>query len=118
MRTTPAAINARLLIRCRIIRGLISVIDPLYYMHYLHWNGKEEIKKQGGTEDDKTTWTGKRIRNDGTVVQSEQSGGVGKYLHAAKDTSNSKVAAEDDPVEAEPVRKKMKTGGFGNFDNW
>ncbi|KAG4434602.1 Peptidyl-prolyl cis-trans isomerase cyp8 [Cadophora sp. M221] len=79
---------------------------------------KEEIKKQGGTEDDKTTWTGKRIRNDGTVVQSEQSGGVGKYLHAAKDTSNSKVAAEDDQAEAEPVRKKMKTGGFGNFDSW
>merc|ERR1712225_37306 len=79
---------------------------------------KEEIKKQGGTEDDKTTWTGKRIRHDGTVVQSEQTGGVGKYLHAAKDTSNSKVATDDERIDAEPVKKKMKMGGFGNFDSW
>ncbi|KAL2075584.1 hypothetical protein VTL71DRAFT_527 [Oculimacula yallundae] len=79
---------------------------------------KEEIKKQGGTEDDKTTWTGKRIRNDGTVVQSEQSGGVGKYLHVAKDTSNGKVDPEDGQAEPEPPKKKMKTGGFGNFDSW
>ena len=37
-----------------------------------------EIMKQGGTDDDKTTWTGKRIR--GGQVQRDQSGGVGKYL--------------------------------------
>ncbi|XMA15418.1 hypothetical protein WAI453_008209 [Rhynchosporium graminicola] len=79
---------------------------------------KEEIKKQGGTEDDKTTWTGKRIRNDGTVVQSEQSGGVGKYLHVAKDTSSSKMDVKDDQAEPEPAKKKMRTGGFGNFDSW
>ncbi|KAH7419303.1 peptidyl-prolyl cis-trans isomerase-like protein-like 2 [Cadophora sp. MPI-SDFR-AT-0126] len=79
---------------------------------------KEEIEKQGGTEDDKTTWTGKRIRHDGTVVQSEQAGGVGKYLHAAKDISNGKAGAGDDQVEDEPVKKKIKMGGFGNFDSW
>lgn len=79
---------------------------------------KEEIKKQGGTEDDKTTWTGKRIRNDGTVVQNEHAGGVGKYLKSAKATSTGEVVAEDEGVDAEPVKKKMKTGGFGNFDSW
>ncbi|CZR57319.1 related to peptidylprolyl isomerase (cyclophilin)-like [Phialocephala subalpina] len=79
---------------------------------------KEEIKKQGGTEDDKITWTGKRIRNDGTVVQTEGPGGVGRYLKAAAaDTANSKYV-EDDVLESEPVKKKIKSGGFGNFDSW
>jgi len=32
---------------------------------------KEAIIRMGGTEDDKTTWTGKRVRGDGTVVQTE-----------------------------------------------
>jgi peptidyl-prolyl cis-trans isomerase-like protein 2 len=78
---------------------------------------KAEIMKQGGTEDDKTTWTGKRIRDDGTVVQSEQSGGVGKYLKASADTSRSQGVIEEEIYE-EPVKKKIKSGGFGNFDNW
>ncbi|KAF8852297.1 peptidyl-prolyl cis-trans isomeras-like protein-like 2 [Acephala macrosclerotiorum] len=78
---------------------------------------KEEIRRQGGTEDDKTTWTGKRIRNDGTVVQAEGSGGVGKYLKsAAADTANSTYV--EDGVLEEPVKKKIKSGGFGNFDSW
>lgn len=78
---------------------------------------KEEIMKQGGTEDDKTTWTGKRIRGDGTVVQPDQSSGVGKYLKAQADNSNGKMATEDEPLE-EPVKKKFKSGTFGNFDSW
>jgi peptidyl-prolyl cis-trans isomerase-like 2 len=77
---------------------------------------KLEIKKQGGTEDDKTTWTGKRVRGDGTVIQNEQSGGVGKYLKAA--TSGSGVVVADEDVPEEPVKKKAKLGGFGNFDSW
>ncbi|PBP16366.1 cyclophilin type peptidyl-prolyl cis-trans isomerase/CLD [Diplocarpon rosae] len=81
---------------------------------------KEEIQRQGGTEDDKTTWTGKRIRNDGTIVQDEQSGGVGKYLNAAKETgiANYKLSAEEEQLNPEPARKKVKTVGFGNFDGW
>jgi peptidyl-prolyl cis-trans isomerase-like protein 2 len=79
---------------------------------------KEEIKRQGGTEDDKTTWTGKRIRNDGTVVQPEQSGDVGKYLKASAGVGNGKVAVEDNMIGTEPAKKKVKTGGFGNFDSW
>jgi len=79
---------------------------------------REEIKKQGGTEDDKTTWTGKRIRGDGSVTQGEQSGGVGKYLKAGTNTSKGKHVTNDDLLEAEPVKKKVKSGGFGNFDGW
>lgn len=77
---------------------------------------KEEIQRQGGTEDDKTTWTGKRIRNDGTVVQTEGSGGVGKYLNASsKATEN--VGTHEEVHELEPAKKKQKSG-FGNFDGW
>jgi peptidyl-prolyl cis-trans isomerase-like protein 2 len=84
---------------------------------------KEEIKKQGGTEDDKTTWTGKRVRGDGTVIQTEQGGSVGKYLKAATNGPAATAIDEavnkwqDDPSE-EPVKKKIKAGGFGNFDSW
>ena len=78
---------------------------------------KEEIARQGGTEDDKTTWTGKRIRGDGTVVHSEQSGGVGKYLKANTANSNAKEPGEEE-VSEEPSKKKLKSGGFGNFDSW
>lgn len=79
---------------------------------------KEAIARAGGTEDDKTTWTGKRIRNDGTVVTETGGGGVGKYLKTAP------VAAEEDEIVGEwdeadmPVKKKAKSGGFGNFDAW
>ena len=80
---------------------------------------KAEIMKQGGTEDDKTTWTGKRIRGDGTVVQNASAGGVGKYLKMPADNSsgNSKAVVEEEGYE-EPVKKKIKSGGFGNFDSW
>lgn len=79
---------------------------------------KAEIQRQGGTDDDKMTWTGKRIRGDGSVEQAES--GVGKYLKSALATEAGAPPAEQDPVveDYEPTRKKVKTGGFGNFDNW
>ncbi|KAF3047185.1 Peptidyl-prolyl cis-trans isomerase cyp8 [Didymella heteroderae] len=82
-----------------------------------------EIKRQGGTADDKTTWTGKRIRADGTVEGAGAEGsGVGKYLAAAKQ----ELAQEDDEIleyvdeeeDVAPPSKKAKTAGFGNFDAW
>jgi peptidyl-prolyl cis-trans isomerase-like 2 len=78
---------------------------------------KEEIKKQGGTDDDKTTWTGKRIRRDGTVEGNGSAESVGKYLK----TAAAGTEIDDDRIGdgwEEPVRKKVKSGGFGNFDNW
>lgn len=85
---------------------------------------KEEIMRQGGTEDDRTTWTGKRVRADGTIERNE-TGGVGKYLKAAVaegSAKGGKTAANggfDEWQETEePAKKKAKSGGFGNFDAW
>jgi len=89
---------------------------------------REEVRRMGGTEDDRTTWTGKKIvgggagngANDGGV------GGVGKYLKG-KDTADEGEPETDEivgeweqeAVEEEPVKKKAKLGGgFGNFDHW
>jgi peptidyl-prolyl cis-trans isomerase-like protein 2 len=80
----------------------------------------EEIKRQGGTVDDKTTWTGKRIRPDGKVDEaSGEALGVGKYLKAAQQEQPQEDEIVDFVDEEDmPVKKKVKTGGFGNFDAW
>ncbi|KAK2032804.1 cyclophilin type peptidyl-prolyl cis-trans isomerase/CLD [Colletotrichum zoysiae] len=77
---------------------------------------KQAIAMSGDTEDDKTTWTGKRIRADGTVDNGSAGAGVGKYL---KLQNNSEIAgdAELDTWE-EPAKKKVKSASFGNFDSW
>jgi peptidyl-prolyl cis-trans isomerase-like protein 2 len=83
-----------------------------------------EIKRQGGTVDDKTTWTGKRIRADGTVDGGNGDAlGVGKYLQAAKQEIQTHgddeiVGYMDEEEDVAPVKKKAKTSGFGNFDAW
>ncbi|KAF2250769.1 peptidyl-prolyl cis-trans isomeras-like protein-like 2 [Trematosphaeria pertusa] len=82
---------------------------------------EEEIRRQGGTADDKTTWTGKRIRADGTVDEGNGEGlGVGKYLKAARQEmhDDDEIVGFVDEEEVMPVKKKAKTGGFGNFDAW
>lgn len=93
---------------------------------------QEEIRRQGGTEDDKTTWTGKRLRGDGTVDGADAKQSVGKYLdkeamgQGQGQVSNSSTRRERDDGDADNVdtwenqpRKKMKSGGgFGNFDGW
>ncbi|OTB08402.1 hypothetical protein M426DRAFT_317023 [Hypoxylon sp. CI-4A] len=81
---------------------------------------KAEIERTGGTEDDKMTWTGKRVRQDGTVDQGSGGGGVGKYLQAAmkQQPTEDEIIEEDVDTWEEPAKKKTKVGGFGNFDNW
>jgi peptidyl-prolyl cis-trans isomerase-like 2 len=78
-------------------------------------NGREK----GSADDDKTTWTGKRIRADGSV---EGRGSVvGKYLKTASRHDDVQEMGDADPYpdpEPEPVRKKIKSSGFGNFDGW
>jgi peptidyl-prolyl cis-trans isomerase-like protein 2 len=84
---------------------------------------KEERKKETDG-DEKTTWTGKRIRQDGTV-QDDGGGGVGKYLKAAM--ADQRNGGADEVIEViekdvgieEPVKKKAKSSsGLGNFDSW
>lgn len=82
---------------------------------------KEEIRRRGGTEDDKTTWTGKRIRNDGTIDHGSSAETVGKYLKVgAAHNAETVTEADVDDVDTweEPARKKVKGAGFGNFDSW
>jgi peptidyl-prolyl cis-trans isomerase-like protein 2 len=81
---------------------------------------KAEIQRQGGTDDDKLTWTGKRIREDGSVGGDSKASGVGKYLKTAMSSRNQDEEDVDAGVESweEPSKKKAKTGGFGNFDSW
>ncbi|KAM0455016.1 hypothetical protein ACHAPV_007903 [Trichoderma viride] len=95
---------------------------------------QEEIRRQGGTEDDKTTWTGKRLRGDGTFDKDDAKQSVGKYLdkeamgqgQGQGQASNSSTRRERDDGDTDNVdtwenqpRKKMKSGGgFGNFDSW
>ncbi|KAF2014768.1 peptidyl-prolyl cis-trans isomeras-like protein-like 2 [Aaosphaeria arxii CBS 175.79] len=83
---------------------------------------EEEIRRQGGRADERTTWTGKRIRKDGTVDNDSSAGqGVGKYLQAAKQQqqqNEDEIVGEWDEADEPPVKKKARTGGFGNFDSW
>ncbi|KAL2886222.1 Peptidyl-prolyl cis-trans isomerase-like 2 [Ceratocystis lukuohia] len=80
----------------------------------------EAIALQGGTDDDKMTWTGKRILSDGNIVDSDTEVRVGKYLKKGKQEAPvvREEVIEQIPWE-EPARKKVKSrGGFGNFDGW
>ncbi|KAJ4305673.1 cyclophilin peptidyl-prolyl cis-trans isomerase Cyp8 [Kalmusia sp. IMI 367209] len=81
----------------------------------------EEVRRQGGTADDRTTWTGKRIRADGKVDQSSgEALGVGKYLKAAQQEAaqEDEIVGFVDEEEVMPAKKKARMGGFGNFDAW
>lgn len=81
---------------------------------------EEAIRKAGGREDDRTTWTGKRIWPDGGVGEDGGVVGVGKYLGASNGgTVSTGEVMEEWEREEEPVKKKVKGGGgFGNFDSW
>lgn len=88
---------------------------------------KDKLERKGKVDEDRTTWTGKRIRVDGTVEGGDGGGGVGKYLKAKARNQGPGVDEDeiveflDEPDESVPVRKKAKGGGgggFGNFDGW
>ncbi|MCJ1389493.1 Peptidyl-prolyl cis-trans isomerase cyp8 [Xylographa bjoerkii] len=86
---------------------------------------KEEVIRNGGTEDDKNTWTGKRIRGNGRVDVVGEEGGVGRYLKATTsgigsgEMEDEVVGEWEQEITDEPMKKKVKAGGgFGNFDSW
>lgn len=87
---------------------------------------QEEVRKMGGREDDRTTWTGKRLRGEGGkgalgAGAGAGGAGIGKYLDAARGAEgrDGDVVVEEWEGAEEPVRKKVKAGaGFGNFDSW
>ncbi|KAK4456026.1 putative cyclophilin type peptidyl-prolyl cis-trans isomerase [Podospora aff. communis PSN243] len=106
-----------------LIKDVVVYVDP--FEEFLKEKSKKDseeqakadIARQGGTEDDEVTWTGKRIR---TGPESDGEGGssagsVGKYLKGA--SAGAIGGGSVDTWEEQP-RKKVKTGGFGNFDGW
>lgn len=89
----------------------------------------QELRREGKDDDNRLTWTGKRVRADGSVES--DTGGVGKYLKARMESQaklpRPSTVEEDEIVEfvddeesnPGPERKKLKgRGGFGNFDGW
>lgn len=81
---------------------------------------QEDRRLEGRADEERTTWTGKRIRQDGTVDGG--GGGVGRYLKQVAANRKDEVVGDMEEAELEPepepVKKKPKTGGFGNFDGW
>ncbi|KXX77171.1 Peptidyl-prolyl cis-trans isomerase-like 2 [Madurella mycetomatis] len=137
MERTPTEQGTNRPLRDIVIRDVVVFVDP--FEEFLkeksrkeaEGKAKAEIARRGGTEDDKTTWTGKRIRSERDAGRDAGGGGgpaVGKYLQSALVNSNKsadgKESGKDEggPVEMweEPARKKAKIGGggFGNFDGW
>ncbi len=76
----------------------------------------EERRRDGRAEEERTTWTGKRIRQNGTIDAG--SGGVGKYLKQGRPRLDGEARDNLEEPDLQPVRKKPKAGGFGNFDSW
>ncbi|RDA87532.1 hypothetical protein CP532_1642 [Ophiocordyceps camponoti-leonardi (nom. inval.)] len=109
-----------------VIKNIVVLIDPFEEFQAQRREQlrleqeREDIRMRGGTDDDKTTWTGKRLRPDGSLQRSAADDlGVGRYL---KDNAVRSAGGEVVDAWDEPVKKKFKGGGggaeFGNFDNW
>ncbi|KAH6661663.1 peptidyl-prolyl cis-trans isomerase cyp8 [Plectosphaerella plurivora] len=104
---------------------VVVYIDP--FEEFMKGRAQQELATQkaeatrlgGGTEDDRMTWTGKRIRQDGNIETTAPMSKVGKYMEAAKADEAGDEIIEDLPdTWQEPSKKKTKMGGFGNFDGW
>lgn len=69
-----------------VIKDVLIFVDPFEEFQKQEKNKelaeqqREETRRKGGAEDDKYTWTGKRLRADGTVEEAEAKTRVGKYL--------------------------------------
>ncbi|KAI0180930.1 hypothetical protein GGR52DRAFT_11577 [Hypoxylon sp. FL1284] len=115
------------------VRDVVVYLDP--FDEFLRAKAERDraaedrarADRAGGTDDDRVTWTGKRVRRDGPVGgddddDDDAAAGVGKYLQAAmrrqQQTAEDEVVEEDVDTWEEPVKKKAKVGGFGNFDGW
>lgn len=87
---------------------------------------KEQRRENGTDEDERTTWTGKRIRADGVIERDSVE--VGRYLktqhrQAHRDGGSRDLAAGGEEAEANSERPSKKIrgrgrDGFGDFDGW
>ena len=70
----------------------------------------EDENAKGLKDDDVITWTGKKLGGSGTKP--------GHLLSSLKRNVDQDALLVDTLEEQEPVKKKAKAGGFGNFDGW
>ncbi|KAK4146377.1 cyclophilin-like domain-containing protein [Dichotomopilus funicola] len=137
MEAVPVEENTNRPLQDITIQDIVVLIDP--FAEFLKdkkskeddAQAQEEIKRRGGTEDDRTTWTGKRLRDDqgNSLGRGDSDGGVGRYLKIAQQqgtegkgastASTGQGRIETWEEEQAPAKKRAKTGGgFGNFDGW
>ncbi len=110
---------------------VVVFVDP--FEEFLREKGEREkevverelVRKMGGREDERVTWTGKRVRGDGKGEAGDEALGVGRYMAGAGAGGGGGATAGPDKGEVlaeweggEPVKKKVRGGGFGNFDGW
>ena len=98
-----------------VMKEVVVLADPFEEFLKQRAEGEKRIGEEAGEgegEDDRVTWTGKRVR--GAVGKDTFS--VGKYLSGAG--GKGEEVLEEWEAAAEPVKKKVKGGGFGNFDSW
>lgn len=117
---TPVDSNDRPKEEIKILEILVF-IDPFeeFWKQKREDEGLEKEQKrrqQDGDSEDKTTWTGKRIRADGTIQDDSHS--VGKYLKTSTQKHSDEELVEILDDIDEPIRKKPKSGGFGDFSSW
>lgn len=108
------------------IEDVVVYVDP--FEEYLKQRStkeaeaarREEVKREGGAEDERTTWTGKRLRQDGKAEDVDADAGVGKYMKAvaAKEQDEEIVGVWEDSGLPPPSKKSKGGGWFGNFDGW
>jgi peptidyl-prolyl cis-trans isomerase-like protein 2 len=80
----------------------------------------EQLRLEGGAEDDRMTWTGKRVRSDGKLDIAPAGSSIGKYLAQATVADDQKQARLSPEGDMAPAAKKLKKagGGFGDFSGW
>ncbi|KAJ6037122.1 hypothetical protein N7540_001401 [Penicillium herquei] len=112
------------------IKDITIFVDP--FEDFLKQKRAEEAKGSSASaadeeaaqqvDDDRMTWTGKRVRGPGAESTDSAAGGVGKYLKAAladRGEEDEIVEYVDEEPIPEPARKKTKSsGGFGDFSSW
>lgn len=118
------------------IKEITVFVDP--FEDFLAQKRAEEARATGVTgpsteeadetarraEDDRVTWTGKRVRGGEVDSTDDGASGIGKYLKAGLADQDGQGEDEileflDEKVAPEPARKKAKgPGGFGDFSSW
>ncbi|KAL9622018.1 MAG: hypothetical protein Q9160_003517 [Pyrenula sp. 1 TL-2023] len=125
LETVPVDEKDRPKEKCEIVEANVlidSFQELLDGMKNKDGNGQVDVEGEKAKMDDERTWTGKRVRDARTQGAGNDGGGtVGKYLKAQRNDENNEdrdLDSNDIGVAKEPVRKKAKAGGFGNFDSW